>query len=509
MSAEVPAAALEWRTLSPALEARVGARAWAVWRDLLELRDAAGDVRATAAGIGKRLVPRLSRAQVQEQLDRLRRLGLVAGGGWRYAELPAGTSRALVEVYERRVVGALLDNQVGLPTTVWQQLDQPRRWGGARPGSGPRRPIQDRSGLAEGVGDSDCPPSLSDLETTKTVENQPIAKCSESLPNSSRSLTELRDIEKRLVDLVVLSFPSEKKKPAQARSFFDFEQNTPPAASAAEVVADGAASAAPEATEARVEAPVGVEVAPAGDRLPDGLPVARDSIGGVALLGRGQVAVTVPAEEWGQLPPYPGVGVLSPAVVPPPPLVTEAQSEDDRVALLLQAYGLVCQRQLPREFNPHSRHPLKATERRLLVAAAEALRQHSVSPLRWVEFSFAQWAHGAETDRERASKRARAARPPLRVVFALARIESSAGWCRSERERRGSRVLLTRSLRLLQQRWQTMTGLVLRGELSPSAARARLFGADGYERLLERARDEARRETARVTSSLASGDYLW
>lgn len=236
---------------------------------------------------------------------------------------------------------------------------------------------------------------------------------------------------------------------------------------------------------------------------------------GISLEGCG-VRVEVSPADWGELPPYPGVAVVQPAVIPSPPRIKPETSEDERVQLCLQAYSLTCRRLLPGVWNPHDRHPLKPAERKLLLAAAEALCNHEVSPLRWVEFSVDQWRVAQQAASEAAAakggtgrKRKALARPPLKVVFAVSRIEEHAGWCRRERERRVQQVIITRSLRTVLAKWQQMRLAILRGEMTPSAARAKVFPGDSYQRQIDRAREEARREQARIATSIAAGEYLW
>lgn len=244
--------------------------------------------------------------------------------------------------------------------------------------------------------------------------------------------------------------------------------------------------------------------------LGDGLPVVREDGGGVQLHGAG-APPEIGREDWAALPPCPGPAVVAPALVPPPPLVRPDLSEDERVTLLLQAYTAVCRRQLPREWNPYSRGAgeLKPAERKLLVSAAAALQQHEVSPIRWCEFSFDQWAVGAAEDGSKRGKKARGARPPLKIVFSVARIEEQAGWCRRERERRGGRLVLTRTLRHLLERWQSMRAAIFRGQMTASEARAKFLPPETWDRLVAKARAESCAEQKRIATELSEGAYLW
>lgn len=202
-------------------------------------------------------------------------------------------------------------------------------------------------------------------------------------------------------------------------------------------------------------------------------------------------------------------------------MVGAGASEEERVELLLAAYNQTAARLLPREFNPHTRQALKAPDRKVLVKAAALLLEHEVSPLRWAEFSFEGWAKGGEpadegqepADEGKAKGsgrgRPRAVRPPLRWVYAEKRVAGKSGWARSALERRGSSVVVTRALRSLIAKWQQMMVAVLRGEVAPEDAGAKFFPDGLYERLVEKARSEGRREQDRINTDIAAGKYLW
>ena len=238
----------------------------------------------------------------------------------------------------------------------------------------------------------------------------------------------------------------------------------------------------------------------------DGLPIETDADG--SLLQGAGLPPRLDADKWAALPPYPGLAVVQPAVIPAPPMVPDEAGEEVCVTMLLSAYGTTLRRAAPREFNPYSKHAPKAAERKLLVAAAHALRQHGVSPLRWCEFSFGVWKHGRDADKA-GGKEQRAERPALRVVYSLKRVEETAGWARNEYERRGEQVVFTRSLRSLLERHALMVSLVLGGKHTPESAAAECFPGDTYARMVEKARADARREQAAIDTRMAAGEYLW
>lgn len=238
----------------------------------------------------------------------------------------------------------------------------------------------------------------------------------------------------------------------------------------------------------------------------ESMPVAVDESGST-LVGGGRPPV-LPLDTFAVLPPFPGVEVVRPAVVPEPPMVTASMSEDEQVALLRDAYNMAVSRALPNEFNPNARRAVSEPDRKVLLKAAPLLVEHAVSPLRWCEHSLVVWSKGREQDAS-AGRKERASRPSLRVVYAPKRIAETAGWARNDHERRTARVMLGRSHRTLIERWREMSNAVLRGELSPQAACERFFPGDTYERAVEKARADARRIQADLDTRLAAGEYLW
>ncbi len=473
-----------------AFVAHVGQQATKVWVVLLGSRGPDGITQATVASIQRNIAgvrwkdsdeKRVSAPQVRRALARLNDLRLVRDVGWRLVELPAnkvkevdpvlGTTRS---VFCRVVVGNVLQTkpgsgnasgrevEVSLPTGTLEQVERSSTRGGRRKGAGrPRAEIKPCRGF-DSKKDSN--------------HGDPLHGLKSGLAQSQRGRESNRGevIVQSREETVVAFLPSEEKRAAAPR---------PSPFGGAEV-----------------------------EMLAEGL-LGEESDEGRGLFGQGSPVALSP-DAWSALPPFPGVAVVSPAAIPAPPMVAAGASEEERVALLLSAYNQTAARLLPREFNPHARQALKAPDRKVLVKAAALLLEHEVSPLRWAEFSFEGWAKGGEAESDAPAKgsgrgRPRAVRPPLRWVYAERRVAEKSGWARSALERRGSSVVVTRALRSLISRWQQMMVAVLRGEVSPTEAGEQFFPNGLYQRLVEKAQSEGRREQDRINTDIAAGKYLW
>jgi hypothetical protein len=438
---------LEWRCADAALAAQIGKAALVVWAALLKARGENDLTHITLRGVCRLASQKLSEHQVRRALARLKTLGIVTDIGWEHTEVPCSST-------ER---SPLLGNV--------REVYSRRVVGSARVGE---------VGLPSDVWHK-VERSVSHGGRRKGA-GRPARIKSHGVPCGLNTGPQVPENTKERIkphgrcrnkkeDLIFL--PSEERCAAARRLSSSSEE---------------------------------------GVSQVDGLPVESDEHGSL-LLGTG-LPPRISSEAWSLLPPYPGIAAVKPATIPSPPMVPPEASEEECVKMLLAAYGTTLRRKMPREFNPHSKHAPKGAERALLVKAAAALRQHNVSPLRWCEFSFDIWQHGREADKA-AGKKQREARPALRVVFALKRIEETAGWARSEYERRGERVVLTRTLRTLLDKHAAMTARVLGGRCTPQEAMAEFFPDDTYARLVEKARAEARREQEAIDTRLSAGEYLW
>jgi len=435
---------LEWRTADEVFAAKVGRTAARVWLALLKVRDATLVTHITLTGIRRIAGGSLTEPQVRRALARLNDLGMVINHGWKHTEVPYGRAQA-TDVHE-------VFERTVVGAADGQAIGLPlvvwQKVEAARTWGGAR----ERAGR----------PRKSNPTPSRMLCETPI-KQAEKIKAYARVVHK----EKESNDTVLFS---SRKEPAASGGFSSFF----------------------ESAEREV--------------VMDGLPVVSDEHG--SLLGGGGIPAAWSADEWLELPPFPGVAVVPPARIPAPPMVAADSSPEARLKMLLAAYDTTLKRKLPQEFNPVRKHGPRAADKKLLLAAAEALHAHDVSPMRWVEFSFDQYAIGREADKA-AGKRERAARPPLQVVFAVKRIEETAGWCRSTYDDRGATLVLTRSLKSLIARYQQMRTAVQVGKLSPAAAVAQHFPNGLYDRMVAAAAKDARREQELIDTHIANGEYLW
>lgn len=436
---------LEWRPVTATETAWFGKTALPVWQALLTTRDSFGVTHITLAGIQRLLNNRLTEPQIRRALARLRQLGLVEDTGWAHAFVPLTVNGKVIEDV-REVYNRKVHGE-------WRNGQ-----------AGLPADLWDRLALSKthgGVRIGAGRPNKSNRTPTDTVCENAV-KTSEKIKPHDR----IENIRSSSSESLVC-FPTGNKRGAQRRLL----------------------------SETTTEADM--------DTL---LPITTDAQGSF-LIGAGRPSV-VPATSSADLPPFPGIGVIQPATVPAPPLVDSDSSKTLKAQQLMDAYDMTLKRKLPKQWNPHTQHGLKVNERKLLLQAADALAVQQVSPLRWCEFSFDVYAKGRELDAE-SGKGQRSERPPMRVVYALKRIEETAGWARTEYERRGERVILTRTWATLIGKWRKMMADVLSGGCTPDTAKTRHFPADSYSRLVAKANAEARQEQQNVSARLASGEYLW
>lgn len=227
-----------------------------------------------------------------------------------------------------------------------------------------------------------------------------------------------------------------------------------------------------------------------------------------AFIAGTRAPVVVPPGTLAQLPPFPGLSVVQPATIPPPPLLPDDVDDDRDVETLRTAYA-VAHDAIVGGFAAGARGTLSPRARKALVAAAGAIREARVSPLRWAEFALRLWADGGALEQKRkAGSRARRRGAPMSYVWNATTIRKHSEWCRLECDRRGSTLVFTRSLRALLHRWQSAAGAVLRG--APlSDAMTRFLPGDTYDRLMRRAQEEAKHEQANIDARVASGENLW
>jgi hypothetical protein len=408
-------------------------------------------------------MPKLSERQVRRALARLKLLGLIEDVGWKHLavshgrSLQGGLTGDVREVYVRMVRGNVAVDPEGggglvaeLPARVQKRVSEARTRGGARKGAGrPRRPV-----LAQ-----ERPPSGDELAVFKAVGTPTtlnVRNTHEIVEKKSNRSTEGREeTEEREEREEIALLPSEVEHAAAPRTCLE-------------------------------------------DRVEDLLASGKEDEGSTLAGGAQPVAVSV--EAFGKLPPFPGTAVLKPPTIPAPPKLSMDMEVPDMVNLMLDAYCMVMQRELPSEFNPHAGRKVKPPDRKVLENAAGELLQSGLSPLRWCEFSFEAWTKGAAKQ---------SVRPPLRWVYAPLRLETMGDWAKTDFDRRGERVVFTRSMTKLIQTWMRMMEAVTLGKVAVADAEQQFFPNGQYQRLVAKAASEARREQAEIDRKLGQGEYVW
>lgn len=206
-----------------------------------------------------------------------------------------------------------------------------------------------------------------------------------------------------------------------------------------------------------------------------------------------------------EVPEFPGMDLLEPAVVPSPPKLNPDDPDGSWALALVRAYrGAVQSRYNVKSGAFRQNNVATSKYAKALAEAARKLIEYDIPPASWAAFSLDVW-------RKYSGEKASAKKPPaLQWVFAAKRIEERHGWYKRESSSyTGGRVLFSKSAKELMTRYQSMRLELLHSEDSPGAVVARHFPDGCYERLLRTAREEAQAERRSLSAALARGEWLW
>lgn len=205
-----------------------------------------------------------------------------------------------------------------------------------------------------------------------------------------------------------------------------------------------------------------------------------------------------------EVPEFPGMDLLEPAVVPSPPKLNSDDPDGSWCMALVRAYrGAVQSRYKVRSGAFRQNNIATSKYAKGLVEAAKKLLEHDIPPAAWAAFSLDVWRKYGEG---KGSEKP----PALQWVFAAKRIEERRGWYKAESSSyTGGRVLFGKSAKELFERYQQMRVGLLCTELPVAQVVAQHFPDGLYDRLLRRAREEAQAERTRLKAALAQGEWLW
>ena len=204
------------------------------------------------------------------------------------------------------------------------------------------------------------------------------------------------------------------------------------------------------------------------------------------------------------VPQYPGPLVINPATVPGPPKLPDGLSNTDSARWLAKAYqGAIESRYKERCFVLRGRGKLENSKHlKLLMEAAELMREYDMAPAAWACFSIDGFRH--VNDR---------GKPPIQWVYKHERLEEYQGWFRREAPHYSSkRVVYPKPAQDLIKRYGLMrvdlarTGAQTRQEVQVVVDK---WFPDGlYDRLAEEARARAAEDQVLINRRVARGDWL-
>jgi hypothetical protein len=203
------------------------------------------------------------------------------------------------------------------------------------------------------------------------------------------------------------------------------------------------------------------------------------------------------------IPPFPGPSVVEPVVVPPPPRLDPGSPLHERATVLARAYGSVIRKRHPGEGYAFlgTKDARRSRHYVALAQGADALTEKGYPPMAWLLFSFDVWKNGGV--------------PPLEWAVGATRVTERGWWFRKERSLyEGGRVWTSPLARVLVHRWWKMRADLL-GVAYRDAPVARIERAvhrhfpEGWQRLVDNAREDAQRARAQLAAWVAEGRCIW
>lgn len=211
------------------------------------------------------------------------------------------------------------------------------------------------------------------------------------------------------------------------------------------------------------------------------------------------------------LPRYPGVDLLRPAVVRPPPLLLPEESLDQRIWKMLAGYRAAVQKACGYRYVPEVSDRLVAQYRsRNMKQVSDLLIASKIRPVAWCLFSIRFWKMSHMSSKY--------PRPPVAWVYRRNRIIERDEWYGSVMPEMfiGSYLHITKTHRTLIKRYNRLKRELLRTSRDEGLTEQKVkdivldFLPPGmYRRLVKVAQGEISSEQERLDEALARGDYIW
>ena len=444
----------------------LGENAFHVWQILCAHRDAQGMTTITYGGMQRtKQFTHLNTKQIERALKRLRKSGLVRDlvRCRIKMERPVGRQgkTAVVWAFPRIVFGCRGISSTGaivlVPGWVWGWIKTAVRRGGARKGAGrPQNRVEKEFKLG-GI--------------KNNQSGVPIYIHSNGLQSSRRNVAfrAAHETPHGVFDAVLPNFPAHSN-PAQESAILKAESSADDPARRSVILETASSSPA--------RAELGSKLGGSRKRQP-------------------------PPPGVNGVPPYPGPTVCPPALVPPPLELPDDVQGLDAAWWLAKAFrGAVESRYKKRCWVLPSVVKLeKSKYLKLLVEAAELLRDYMAPPAAWASFSVDLWR------KHEIGK----GQPRLNWVYSLKRIEEQHSWGRREGYI-SRRAIYPKAAQVLMVRYRCMrvaladVGAQTRQEVQSVVEQ---WFPDGlYERLGRAARERAADDQRRINAAAARGDWM-
>lgn len=226
------------------------------------------------------------------------------------------------------------------------------------------------------------------------------------------------------------------------------------------------------------------------------------------------------------LPPYPGASNIKVAKLPAPPLVSRAHAEPRAAAFIALWYRSAIDHTYGncRVFNSVEQRAVLATPHYpALINAIPLLLEHHIAPGSWTAFSATVWqryaveGRGAAWDSIPSKRRApkRGMPPPPKWVFSLKRLEERTDWFAWHEARfRGGRLHVTEAHKALIACFEELKLALLTLEKEPTRLRVQdlvlqYLPPARYQRLKDKAEDEAEWQQTEWNDQVKKGVWLW
>lgn len=203
-------------------------------------------------------------------------------------------------------------------------------------------------------------------------------------------------------------------------------------------------------------------------------------------------------------PPFPGVAVVAPAVVPEPPMLDPFATERSHVFHLAAVYRAAVTAKMHQPCFVLLRGLDRSPHYRTLANAAQALIKHHIAPAAWAAWTVDVWCRDGD----------RVQPPPINLVWGAKRITERRGWFGKEAASyMGGRAVFGPIHRSLLTRWYALGFELMMGpDRTPEEVAVvveKHFPGTAYDDLVRSATVEASKKQAELLARAEALDWVW